>query len=448
MSDCERFYRQRDRRTSAYLADSLAPLSDPVVIRVAPQAAATRAGQLASLALTDMAARVHRHILIDGPDVALLAEAVSASGQTRFLAALQVTADRIDPCGTHTLTGSVPAGVPVVGVGDVGDGWKVGASGATGVLSTSATGFTEGDATLLGAGAAACLGASALMLQAFDRDVRPVSISVWDLYEPTDPNRYTGRTNTGPVDLGHVTVVGAGAVAAALGYWLRPFGTVGRWDVVDRDVWKLHNANRTMGLLPAHAGWPTGLGQPKVEMVAGLLEGRPHQAWYHDWEPDQRPDLVIPLANEYDVRHLIGQRGDPLILHATTGQGWEAQLHRHIAYRDDCIDCRFGHFVQPRFECSTGQLPQADGLSTDDNGDAALPFLSASAGLLLAASLVRLSETGDIGATANWWQWGFLGGRRHLRISRRSCRPGCRTQPPMSVVHRVGSGRFSHLLAR
>jgi hypothetical protein len=88
------------------------------------------------------------------------------------------------------------------------------------------------------------------------------------------------------------------------------------------------------------------------------------------------------------VRHAIGQRGENLLLHATTSSNWTAELHRHIASRDDCIDCRIPEALHARFTCSTGPAQP----STEANFDAALPFLSGTAGLLLAAGLVRLQH--------------------------------------------------------
>ncbi len=51
-------------------------------------------------------------------------------------------------------------------------------------------------------------------------------------------------------------------------------------------------------------------------------------------------DVVLPLANECDVRSLVASRSFAVCLHATTGENWLSQLHRHIAGKDDCIACR------------------------------------------------------------------------------------------------------------
>ena len=68
---------------------------------------------------------------------------------------------------------------------------------------------------------------------------------------------------TGPLDVGDVLVAGAGAVGSCLLYWLREIGVVGSWDVVDGDIIKLHNTNRSLGFMAADAGWPTPGTQPR-----------------------------------------------------------------------------------------------------------------------------------------------------------------------------------------
>lgn len=97
-------------------------------------------------------------------------------------------------------------------------------------------------------------------------------------------------------------------------------------------------------------------------------------------------DLVLALANERAVRGSLQARQLQVLLHATTSANWQAQFHRHLADRDDCIDCRIPPNA-PRLLCASSIVG-----SSGELADAALPFLSAAAALLLAAGLGRLQE--------------------------------------------------------
>ena len=144
----------------------------------------------------------------------------------------------------------------------------------------------------------------------------------------------------------------------------------------------------------AHAGWPDGeprgTSLAKAVAAAQAIEAGHHTQWYDQWQPDHdvRYDLVLPLANDRGVRALMTQRGEPLLLHATTSANWTAELHRHSPDRDDCPACRIPDTAQPKMACANGPaIPEQP-----SSPDAALPFLSAGAGLLLAAALADLTK--------------------------------------------------------
>jgi hypothetical protein len=77
----------------------------------------------------------------------------------------------------------------------------------------------------------------------------------------------------------------------------------------------------------------------RVELVRGCCPGSLHSGG---------------LANGRDVRTLVAQRGEPLLLHATTSPNWTAELHRHRPERDDCPRCRIPEDAVTDFDCSTG----------------------------------------------------------------------------------------------
>ena len=207
----------------------------------------------------------------------------------------------------------------------------------------------------MGGGLAAVLGAASLMQGAFGRRPGARRVSLWRFGEGNEAE-LGPRDDLGPLDVGDVLVVGAGAVASGFFYWCREVGLVGNWEVTDGDRIVLHNTNRAMTFTAADAGWSGGTeqgpGRMKVEAVAPGLNVHKFSGWYENWRlarGDRRPDLVLPLANDFDVRTAIGQRGENLLVHATTSPSWTAQLHRHIAGHDDCIDCRLPRGIEVRF---------------------------------------------------------------------------------------------------
>jgi hypothetical protein len=188
--------------------------------------------------------------------------------------------------------------------------------------------------------------------------------SLWNLGEG-DAAETGPALRMSPIDVGDVTVIGAGAVGSAFAYWIRQLGHVGHWVVVDHDRAELHNTNRCLGMIAADAGWaggsPGGAPAGKAQLAASLMDAEAYDGWYHEWVslPGRRPDLVLPLANEFDVRRAIGQRGEPVLIHATTSPNWTAELHRHLARRDGCIDCRLPQAATGAFRCATGPLPES-----------------------------------------------------------------------------------------
>ncbi|MCX2933363.1 hypothetical protein ORI20_24115 [Mycobacterium sp. CVI_P3] len=189
-----------------------------------------------------------------------------------------------------------------------------------------------------------------------------------------------------------MTVIGAGAVAHAVGWWAQEFGHHGTWTTIDGDDATISNTNRCLGMTASDAGWPAGLpaSQPRAKAVilADLLSGPSVPMWFDQWiaTDPERPDLLLPLANERGVRAHAAALGEPILLHATTSASWTAELHRHVPSVDDCPTCRLPERAKPQFACSTGPASPDPGSS-----DAALPFLSAAAGLMLIVAMQQLT---------------------------------------------------------
>lgn len=388
-----RFYRERDRRTAEYDPQLKRWLEEPVGVVIGQAAAESRAGQVALLALVNMIVRLHRNVTVGVPRVPLLARPLVPAHSLDE--AVEATARAIDPFGRLVIVdpGRMRA-LPGVAIGmedrlPLHIGWN----GLQASIAASTQAVGRGNRSLLGASLAACLGAAGLLQLVTAAAPPSVVASLADFgNEPAGGEQDAVGL---PIDVGDVLLVGAGAVASGLLYWLREFGVIGRWLVVDRDGLFLHNTNRSIGTLVEQTEWPGGTPEPKAEVGARLIGAEARVAWYHQWlgtERDFRPALVLPLANDHDVRRLIGLRGEPLLVHATTSRDWTAELHRHTMDVDECIACRFpGGAPTPAFACSTAGIETGEGKASD----AALPFLSGAAGLLLLRALT-MHRKGDL----------------------------------------------------
>jgi hypothetical protein len=444
------FYAERDRRTRQYGASEDA-LERPILIMVDPDVAATRAGQIAALALVNMAARVHRRIALIIPQAPLITRSLIPAADLHT-AAIR-TARAINPVLDLDLEPSIEgcAFVARVGLGtelpgdlDVYLDWH----GGLGGLATSPIPEPTHDPdSRFGAATAAVLGSVALFRLAHGQAVHPARLNPVDLSVGIEGGT---RDHTGPIDVGDVLLVGAGAVTTALLYWTRELGTSGGWDIVDGDVAKLHNTNRCLTMTAADAGWPDGeptaTAVAKAATAARAIGARAYPQWYDHWQPhhEARHDLVLPLANGRDVRTLIAQRGEPLLLHATTSPNWTAELHRHLPDHDDCPACRIPDPARPQMTCSTGPAVPEE----PDSPDAALPFLSAGAGLLLAAALADLPTAAALEHQINHWQLDLTLTGRLLRVMRHPPRDGCRhiqTRRVRQAFQSIEPRRWDHL---
>jgi hypothetical protein len=128
---------------------------------------------------------------------------------------------------------------------------------------------------------------------------------------------------------------------------------------------------------------------------------------YDEWlesQPGWQPD-VVPPANGRDVQALISLRGEEWIVHATTPWDWTAELHRHLDRGGCIVDCLPERPGSARFVCSTAAVTPVDGVAND----AAMPFLSAAAGLMLVQALALFSHAepqraGPSGPVQPAWQ--------------------------------------------
>lgn len=423
------FYQERDQRTLEYINGQIDD-THSIWIGVGNDAANSSAGQFLILSLANQLARVHREIvfLLEQPAAKLIATVPFARpslGNT-----LIRTCRGIDPWGCYTIQTRRPKALGIsIGIGeDAGPDfdWYLGADRALAYLKREpcllATGLRG---TLRGCALAACLGAAAVFKASLGMTVVPRVLSAWNLREGTEAA--PGPDDLERLEVGSVLLVGAGAVGSALAYWLHSMGVGGKWTTLDKDRIDLHNTNRCMLFTARDAGWPGGIRsghrRRKIDVVAEFLPGFSYPEWYHNARVTANEfDLVLVLANDYDVRTRVANRGAPVVLHATTGVTWLSQLHRHIAGLDDCIRCRTNDIRHGGFACSTGS---ASTPATQSSEDRALPFLSAASGLMLATALQRFQISELQEDPWNDWRWDFDSTYQMSRGGRRKCTDNC-----------------------
>ena len=393
----EKFYEQRDHRTGLVIA-STAYREASVQITLGPEATSF-ADQVAFLTAVNLTARWCRRIALSAPALAIDPRLGTAFGLARMSAAqaaaalahaadpfAQVGADLAAEPAIHLVIGTdAPRGAYPI----LGRGWIAMAGDAV-----RGDGDTENP---LGAVLAACVGVAYLFRTAVGVP-RPdrVRLSLWNL-------RGGEAADKGPrlplVSLGRVLVVGCGAVGSAILYLAPLAGLGGEFDLVDRDRVQISN------LSTAPIFFADSLGDQKVEIAVEYLKRNglaavAHPLWFDDAVAagrvfGERPDLVIPAANERDVRRQIQHQVPPLQIYGTTGRNWDVFLGRHIPLKEDCLACRFprAHLVgEPALACGSGNLPTAP--RVDAPVTATLPFLPTAAAVIAVAELVKTALPG------------------------------------------------------
>jgi molybdopterin/thiamine biosynthesis adenylyltransferase len=444
---CDEFYLKRDQRTNEYLGAATLLAPEPVHVSIGEDAAFSRAGQVAAISLVNLLARVHRTITLDLPtrDIPLLTEP-DVEGEGDLSARLLGVMRAADPCGSFLCSNSLPDRGIAIGLGKLSNracSWFIGARNAIAILSKQPEAFGESDGTIRGAGLAACLGSAALFRAQLGLETAPRVLSAWNYEEGARAEE--GPTSLNVLDVGRVLMVGGGAVGSCLAYWLRLFGVSGEWVAVDRDEVAIHNLNRSLLFTAADSGWPDGVAHAKCDVIARALSNVvPVPEWYDEYilRDSSEFDVVLCLANDREVRHLMSCRNYSVLLHATTGTNWLSQLHRHIAGIDDCVFCRVGEILPVMFGCSTGEVVNPAG----ERSDAALPFLSAASGLMLATALQRLQEESLASLDVNDWRWDFGSPHKMAGKGTHVCSETCSRVSSSTIRRRLHvTGRWKHL---
>jgi hypothetical protein len=445
--DANEFYRLRDDRTNVCVG--AAPYaSKKVAISIDAAAARTLAGQVAFVLAINLTSRWCRTLRVIAPPegvherLTFIAPGVASVGDLAL-----TIAQAADPFGDFRFGPPDDETSLCLHVGatpSIADAFRIGARGWTALCSDEvhddALALTDGAGGVIAASLAACIGVGCVFRRAIGDLSVPSSVrlSAWNL-------RGGLAASDGPTsietDVGRLLLVGAGAVGSAIA-WLLPLAGV-RADVtvVDRDLVEVSNLNRS----PLFSFADVALA--KVKQTAEYLRraglnADAVPAWFDEAVEAQqifavRPDVVVPAANEREVRQLVQHAVPPLQVYGTTGGNWQAFLGRHIPLVEDCLACRFPpqRSDQPALACATGNI---DAPEAAQPRDAALPFLSAAAAVFAVAELLKLRNGPP--ANPNFAVLDFRGPLQDFFIEQRPARDDCfcRTQRP--VWHKLNAG--------
>ena len=447
MNELEFEQRWSDRE-SRYPGWSPLPTDRPIHIQVDREYAGTYAGQVAAITAASLFGRMSKSVAVDVPSLHVLAPLPWTNSKLDEIVVR--TLEEAHRYGAYERRSAQQRDLRVV-VGPSGDGLMVHGCGWNAYCGPESSPIAPSDEpNPFGAAFAVIAAASRLQIDADVDSFDPVSV---DIYLWRAGLASVNAPKVVPaIELGELWCVGVGSVGSCalffLGLATRAFHPV----LVDRDFVKVENVTRS----PLFS-WGDGVGRKqKVDVASRWLNESGMEiiekkiVWL-DEIPDRwlgreagTPDILIPAANERNVRHQIESGFPPLQVYATTGRNWQATLFRHVPMNDACSLCvPSSETPQAPAICATGSPVPAGGNTEGD--DVALPFLSYAAGLMTAAEITKLALTSEL-VTPNRV---FFEPRARdmVRSVTLSHRPGCVCQRRSSTIHMeaIRGSRFASL---
>lgn len=398
----DEFYDKRDDRTLR-VADTTDYRNASVLVAGDKQRLATFAGQVSLLTAVNTISRFSRDIDVSVPDVEL--DPAIQSQPTLLAEQCRREMKAADPYGEFNITtddgGRSYDAALVIGDSevDVEPAVRIDASGWLARVATNRPidPFTSSTPNPVGPGVAASYGAAEIFkhvtggagqsAEAITFDA--LNLSCHSGFEPVDEPPSIPRE----IDLGDVRMIGAGAVGSAMLYFSRHLPITGELTVIDRDRVDYTNLNRSP-LFTAHDAVHE---KPKVNVaerfISETVSTTVHDQWYDEYLDEHghgSPDVVLPLADEWNVRPSIQYNYPPIMLHTTTG-GWSVNVRRTIPIKEPCLLCHFppGE-IEQTYECGTGPVYRA-GDDEEVQIQGALPFTTPLSGALLTGELIKLS---------------------------------------------------------
>ena len=263
---------------------------------------------------------------------------------------------------------------------------------------------------------------------------------VFDLFRLTWSDDLEPSPWPNVLNVGKVLMVGAGSVGSAAAYCARLARLCGTLSILDEDIVKIENFNRS----PIFGRQTLGLN--KAGAVASFLAGSglvatPFSEWWNTFlerrgRRSMDFDVWLPLANEFGVRGAMQHNVPPLMIHASTTANWGVNHGRHIPGRDDCLLDRFREpSAEGNLTCATAKVPGTG----EDTVDAALPFASLFAGTLIIYDLIR-AQLPDYPQVPNFALFDFYGVLDTIQSWNRHPRAECSCRPANAVLQHKFNG--------
>jgi hypothetical protein len=446
------FYARRDDRTNRYTTGDYQTSHCAVTVDV--DSIQTLSGQAMLITVCNLLSRWCRRVSIVIPDVVIdkridylkpsaihfITEKMKDADPFGYFETSQtLTAkadiqlhigDSLQPCASRSV---------VIGA----SGWLAGISNA----DTLALPQTDSP-NIIGPLAAACFGVAQVFKLAIGwPEDQLIADGIFDLFSlgrvsPVSP--LTDHDYLVAPDLGKLLMIGAGSVGSAVAYCLNLMNASCELDLVDHDIVNVQNFSRS----PIFGKGSYGI--PKVDALAAYLSdssvlAKPHNMWWDDFirktdRKSDRFDIWMSLANEFGVRWSMQHNYPPLLVHASTTQNWGVNHGRHRFRHDDCLIDRFpAEMSDNALRCSTGEVT-----IESEHVDAALPFLSLFAGVLVAAELARL-QLPEYPQCPNFALMDFGGDMSEIQAWDMKARSSCFCQTQSAAIHESFNGGTRYL---
>lgn len=458
----DEFYAARDDRTNK-ISDGTDYRDAAILVAGERDVLSTYAGRVAARTTLNLLSRFARNVDVAFPSVPADDELAPTASTLAEQSIKQMRA--ADPHGHFGLTRTpdpssydciVAVGNPDLESGTTptirldGGGWL-----ARVVRDASVEPLSTRDENPIGPAVAACLGGAEAFKTAVGASETSLTHAVtYDAFhheahevtaEPANPNLPSS------IDLGTARMVGVGSVGSAAAYFLGRLPVEGTLQLVDFDPVELVNLNRSPLFTARHATEGTAKVDAAAEFLADQMEVRSFEGGYVSFtETDPEPaDVVLPLANERNVRRSIQHDRPPLMVHASTGQS-DVFMRRNIPLKEPCLLCHFPpDTADTDAACAEGEAPTGDE-SEDGGPDAAFPFASFLAGCFVAGELAKITLDGypsvkPIALVRTLTDLGGVGAVTQYSPNRDGC-PFCPEDYPEVHRNTIAETRFAHLM--
>jgi hypothetical protein len=411
MNKFDFWYRERDERLIRYANRKLDP-GRWITLRAEPDYAATYEGQVAILTAANLIGRMSPSVALDLPKVRMVHPLPWAGMDLREFALEQCLKN--DPNALFCIRSLKNSDYLL----------QFGPSGASQVIHGSGWHSYIGPPTSplqnrqfpnpIGPALSAIAAATQLFVGDFPEKLSYSCLNAFNWSQKFGPDNISPIENQ---NLGNVWFVGIGSVGTAILYFLTLITRNFSPTLFDMDIIERLNITRSPIFIENHVGIQ------KVEAAKLYLEScgvsniitEPrafHESPLWSLRDPSTIDLLVPAANEFNVRQQIESLHPPIQIYGTTGKNWQSSMIRHIPSKDPCSCCLFPSQDYTPTECAVdSKIVSSPG--EEIQIDASIPFLSFAAGLMAAAEIMKLSLP-SYPFTANR---AFLYSKPELRLS-------------------------------